>query len=83
MFTPLAVPIFMLFLSLTFWADREATDRKAISVVSKSCCSNGILQCERRNTCHTKNIFSYIPFDKILFNGTKIGRKTGINKKGT
>lgn len=35
MLTPLAVPIFMLFLSLTVWADREATDRKAISVVSK------------------------------------------------
>jgi len=36
MFTPLAVPIFMLFRSLTVWADREATDRKAISVVSKN-----------------------------------------------
>ena len=30
------LPIFMLFLSLTVWADREATDRKAISVVSKN-----------------------------------------------
>lgn len=30
------LPIFMLFLSRTVWADREATDRKAISVVSKN-----------------------------------------------
>lgn len=36
MFTPLAVPIFILFLSLTVWADREATDNRAISVVSKN-----------------------------------------------
>lgn len=36
MFTSLAVPIFMLFRSLTVWADREATDNRAISVVSKN-----------------------------------------------
>ena len=30
------VPIFMLFRSLTVWADREATDNRAISVVSKN-----------------------------------------------
>ncbi len=30
------LPIFMLILSLTVWADREATDRKAISVANNT-----------------------------------------------